>query len=255
MLGTRVSPFSAFAGILLVGGLTACSDVAGNARVPVSLSVSGIASAPAASSLMSASIVGPSQSVTITSGTNTIVISKAQVVLSHIELGREESASCVTTGDESGCEEMKVDPMLVDLPVTPTVTQEISVTLPAGTYHELEAQVRAPHSGEPGADSFLAAHPDFAGKSLHVEGTFNGKAFVYDGAPQAEIEVPFNPPLTVATSSANNVTVHVDISSWFKDASGNVVDPTDPANAFLIVQNIRHSFHAFEDHNRDGVED
>lgn len=253
MIGTRtrVHRASAVAGaLLLVGGLAACSDAAGTGRAPVTLSLSGVSSAPAATAGMS----GPSLSVTATTGTNTVVITKAQVVLSHIELSQNESASCVTTGDDRECEEMKVGPMLVDLPVTPTVTPTITVTLPAGTYRQFEAQVRAPNAGEPGAAEFLAANPTFAGKSLHVEGTYNGTPFTYDGAPQAEIEIPFNPPLTVATSSPNNVTLHVDISSWFKDASGNVINPTDPANALTIVQNIKKSFHAFEDDNRDGRE-
>ena len=252
MIGTRtrVHHASAVAGALLLAGVAACSDAAGTGRAPVSLSFSGMTSAPAAP----AAVSGPSLSVTVTSGTNTVVITKAQVVLSHIELSRVESTGCTTTGDDSECEEMKVDPMLVDLPVTPTVTQEISVTLPAGTYHQFEAEIRAPHAGEPGADAVLAAHPAFAGKSLHVEGTYNGTPFTYDGAPQAEIQMPFNPPLTVATSSTNNVTVHVDISTWFKDGSGNVIDPTNLANAGTIIENIKKSFHAFEDDDRDGRE-
>ena len=252
MIGTRtrVHHASAVAAVVLIGGLAACSDAAGTGRAPVTLSLSGVSSAPAASAGMS----GPSLSVTATTGTNTIVITKAQLVLSHIELSQNESASCVTTGDDSECEEMKVGPMLVDLPVTPTVTPSITVTLPAGTYRQFEAQVRVPKAGEPAADAFFAANPTFVGKSVHVEGTYNGTSFTYDGAPKAEIEVPMNPPLTVATSSANNVTLHVDISSWFKDASGNVIDPTNSANATTIEENIRKSFHAFEDDNRDGVE-
>ena len=246
----RVRHASAIAGAFLLAGLAACSDAAGTGRAPVTLSFSGMSSAPAAATAIS----GPALSVSVTSGTNTVVITKAQVVLSHIELSRIESAGCATTGEDSECEEMKVDPMLIDLPVTPTVTQEISVTLPAGTYHQFEAEIRAPHVGEPGVDAFLAANPSFAGKSLHVEGTYNGTPFTYDGAPEAEIHIPFNPPLTVATSSANNVTVRVDISSWFKDGSGLVIDPTNLANAGTIVENIKKSFHAFEDDNRDGRE-
>lgn len=252
MIGTRtrVHHASAVAGALLLAGVAACSDAAGTGRAPVSLSFSGMTSAPAAA----AAVSGPSLSVTVASGTNTVVITKAQVVLSHIELSRVESAGCATTGHDSECEEMKVDPMLVDLPVTPTVTQEISVTLPAGTYHQFEAEIRAPHAGEPGVAAFLTAHPTFAGKSLHIEGTYNGTPFTYDGAPQAEIHIPFNPPLTVATSSTNNVTVRVDISTWFKDGSGNVIDPTNLANAGTIIENIKKSFHAFEDDDRDGRE-
>lgn len=250
MLRKNFHSYSAALAVIVVGGLAACSDTTGTARVPVTLSLSGIASARLATAPN-----GPSASVTITGGGNTIVITKAQLVLSHIELAQNESASCVTTGDDHDCEEMRIDPMLVDLPVTPTVTQELSVTLPAGTYHEFEAKISAPRSGESGAAAFLAAHPDFAGKSLHVEGTFNGTPFVYDGAPKAELELAFNPPLVATANATNNVTVHVDLQSWFRDGSGNVIDPNDSANASLILSNIKHSFHAFEDDNRDGVDD
>ena len=252
MIGTRIRVHhtSAIAGALLLAGVAACSDAAGTGRAPVTLSFSGMSSTPVPTAAMS----GPSLSVGVTSGTNTVVITKAEVVLSHVELSRVESTDCIANGEDTECEEMKVDPMLVELPVTPSVTQEISVTLPAGTYRQFEAEIRAPHAGEPGADAFLAAHPTFAGKSLHVEGTYNGTPFTYDGAPEAEFHIPFNPPLSVATTSPNNVTVRVDISSWFKDQSGNVIDPTNLANAGTIVENIKKSFHAFEDDDRDGRE-
>lgn len=250
MLRKNFHSYSAALAVIVVGGLAACSDTTGTARVPVTLSLSGIAS-----TRLAMAPNGPSASVTITGGGNTIVITKAQVVLSHIELAQSESASCVVSGDDHDCEEMRIDPMLVDLPVTPTVTQELSVTLPAGTYHEFEAKISAPRSGEPGAAAFLAAHPDFAGKSLHVEGTFNGTPFVYDGAPKAELELAFNPPLVATANSTNNVTVHVDLQSWFRDGSGNVIDPNNSANASLILSNIKHSFRAFEDDNHDGLDD
>lgn len=242
---------SAIAGVLLVGAAAACSDTTGTGRVPVTLSMSGIARSPA----MSIAATGPARAVTITVGANTIVITKAQVVLAHIELARSAASSCITTGDDRGCEEMKLDPMLVDLPVTPTVTQELSVTLPAGTYNELEAKIRAPHGGDAGTGAFLAAHPEFAGKSVHVEGTYNGAPFVYDGTAEAEIELAFNPPLTVSAGSPNNATVHVDIASWFKDGSGNVIDPSNTANASLISDNIKRSFRVFKDDDKNGIDD
>jgi len=43
--------------------------------------------------------------------------------------------------------------------------------------------------------------------------------------------------------------------SWFKDTSGAVIDPTDPANAEAIERNIRRSARVFEDDDHDGVDD
>ena len=242
---------AAATGLLLLGAATACSDVAGTARVPVSLSISGVAPGAAAAAA-SAPVF---RSVTISGGANTIVITKAQVVLARIELDRGTAASCATTDDHNECEELELDPMLVDLPVTATVQQAFSVSVPAGTYRELEAKIRAPRSGEERTSTFLAAHPEFAGKSVHVEGTYNGASFTYDGTAEGEVALAFNPRLSVADGATNNVTLHVDLSTWFKDGAGNVIDPANGANASLIADNIRRSFHAFEDHDRNGIDD
>ena len=76
------------------------------------------------------------------------------------------------------------------------------------------------------------------------------------GTPRAEFETVFDPALTVGTDPVN-ITVQVDMSKWFLDASGNVIDPatTDPVKQAQIAQNIRRSFRAFRDNDRDGHDD
>ncbi|NUO65571.1 MAG: hypothetical protein HOQ11_13345 [Gemmatimonadaceae bacterium] len=246
----RTSRFSvSLVSLLLSGAVVACSDVAGTSRVPVSVSVaSGGAGAAAVAA-------GPSRVVTVAGGTNTLVITKAQLVLARIELHRGTTGSCGASDDDNGCTELDLDPMLVDLPVTPAIEQAFTVSIPAGTYNELEAKIRAPRAGEDRTAAFLAAHPEFAGRSVHVEGTFNGTPFVFDSAPEAGLELEFQPPLTVADGVTNNITLHVDLSSWFMDGAGVVVDPGNSANAALIAWNIERSFRAFEDHDRDGIDD
>ena len=246
----RLSIASA-ASVLLWGAVVACGDVAGTARVPVTLSVSGVGAGTSSAAVASA----PLRSVTITGGANTLVITKAQIVLARIELHRGTAGSCASSEDDAACTELNLDPMLVDLPMTQTVQQAFTVPVPAGTYNELEAKIRAPRDGEDRTAAFLAAHPDFAGKSVHVEGTFNGTPFVYDGAAEGELELAFQPPLTVAEGSTNNITLHVDLSSWFTNGAGNLLDPANGANASLIADNIRRSFHAFEDEDRNGFDD
>lgn len=228
--------------------LVACSDVAGVKRGTVSLSFTG---GTAAASL--AATPSPAR----TAAPSTLVITKAQVVFSRVELKQTESSACATDEHEhehDDCEEMKLSPMLVDLPVTGGVSQNLTVTVPAGTYRALEAKIEAVQSGESGAAEFLAAHPDWAGRSLHIEGTYNGTPFVYDGAIETELELPFNPPVTVSEGS-NNLTIDIGLSRWFKDASGNPLDPSNSANWAAIAASIRSSFHAFEDDDRDGRED
>lgn len=232
---------------LLATTLVACNDVAGVKRGTVALSFTG-GTAPTAS-VMTAS------SPSATSAPSTIVITKAQVVFSHVELKQTESSTCAEgTQEHDDCEEVELAPMLVDLPVNGGVSQNLTVTVPAGTYRALEAKIDAVQSGEPGAAEFLAAHPDWANRSVHVEGTYNGTPFVYDVPVEAELEMPFVPPVTVA-EGANNLTIDIGLSGWFKDASGNPLDPSNSANWSAIAASIRSSFHAFEDDNRDGKED
>jgi len=74
----------------------------------------------------------------------------------------------------------------------------------------------------------------------------------------AELELRFSPPLDVTSSEPVNVNVNVDVSSWFRDASGNVIDPRQlNTNAELRAQfrnRVRASFRAFEDGDHDGDE-
>jgi hypothetical protein len=210
---------------------------------------------------------GLSRSVTATSGSNTLVVTKAQLVVARMELERD-GASCASTAaagddevDEHECAELALAPSVVDLPVDASVVGALQLAIPAGTYRALEAKVRAIRADDDhgkGSAAFLAAHPELAGVSVRVEGTYNGTAFVYTGSPRAEFETQFNPALAVDAAPVN-LTVHVDVSSWFKDASGALIDPstatTGGANAGTVADNISRSFRAFHDDDRDNRSD
>lgn len=232
----------------------ACGDPTGSRAHAVSLSFSTAAPATVAASLA----LPLRADVSASSGGNTLVVSKAQLVLSRIELAGSAEATCAGTGHEGECDEMKLGPVLVDLPLAGGVASAISAAVPAGSYAELEAKIDAVRDGEEGAAAFLAAHPELRGVSVRVEGTYNGQPFVYTGSGEASLELAFSPPVTVGASGVN-LTVHVDVAGWFTDGSGNVIDPATAgaggANASLVEGNIHRSFHAFEDDDRDGRDD
>jgi hypothetical protein len=195
---------------------------------------------------------------------DSIVITKAQVVLARLEL-QKSGAACTSTesaGDddaaESSCAELELAPSIVNLSVSGGVTQAINSSIPSGTYNAFEAKIRAVEAKGSASKAFLAAHPEMVGASVRVEGTFNGKAFTYIGAPRAELEGLFNPPL-VADSTGANITIKVDLSNWFRTSSGTLVDPSTAnvggANAALVSGNIARSFKAFRDDDRDGRDD
>ena len=200
--------------------------------------------------------------ITIAAGVNTLVITRAQLVARRIELAPVDAASCAGTteaGDddahvEDGCAEVETGPVLLDLPLDATTKTNITASVPPGTYRGLELRIDPVSSGNRRSVEFLTAHPDFKNASVRVEGTYNGKAFVFMSPVDARIETLFSAPITVDTSSPN-VTVAIDLTNWFADGAGGTLDPSNSANASRITANIAASFHAFEDDDHDGHDD
>ena len=240
--------------LLSLASLAACADSTGTAGSgPMSLSFSTI---PAAS----ASASSASLAVTVAPA-SPIVITKAQLVISKSELARI-GATCVnatTTTTESDCPDLKLGPMLIDLPLDATAKGVLAVNLPAGSYQQFEAKIDAVMNeteGDPALSAaFLAANPQFRGVSVRVEGTYNGQPFVYTSAAEGELELTFNPALVV-DGSGGNLTVHVDLSSWFRNTDGSTMDPrtatAGTAAKETVDNNIKRSFDVFEDDDRDG---
>ena len=206
---------------------------------------------------------------------HTLAITSAEVVLDHIELA-PTSTACPDTdtdaNDDHGndanrvgaadhgtehndaCAELAAGPQLVDLPVGQSVVTMFNVTVLAGTYTELEARLSAANGSTAAGGAFLTAHPDLAGVSVRVAGTFDGTPFTYTGRPHSHLEFEFEPPVVVGSTGVN-VTVHVSLDRWFRDQNGELVNPATAnaggPNADLVAQNIRHSFRAFrDDHHR-----
>ena len=77
-------------------------------------------------------------------------------------------------------------------------------------------------------------------------------------APRAELTTIFSPALAVDAAPVN-VTVHADVTTWFRTQSGTVIDPSTAnaggPNAGIVADNIRRSFKAFRDVDHDGHDD
>ena len=241
----------AAATLLVAGNLVACADSTGTGGVrPVSLSFSTGGLTPGATAARFAGTGAP----------DPLVITKAQLVLSKSELERA-GVTCVGTmkADEDSCPDLKLGPMLVDLPLDATTRMALTVSIPAGTYHQFEAEIDAITSENEGntqeSAAFLAANPNFRGVSIRVEGTYNGAPFVYTTGVESAIELEFNPDMVV-DGTTKNLTVHADMSRWFLNGSGVRIDPTTAnsggANKSLVDENIKRSFDAFEDDDHDG---
>ncbi|HZE08447.1 MAG TPA: hypothetical protein VE110_06780 [Gemmatimonadaceae bacterium] len=240
--------------VTALGLIAACSgDVTGGNRSPVKFSFTTHALAPATANLRASD-----QAV---DAAGTLVLQDVQVVLGKLELDRSGTADCVgeveASDDDQGhhgeeCEDVSRDPVFVDVPVDGTLHPDLDVPLAAGTYSQLEAKL------EPARDRFTdfnAAHPDLVGNSVRVQGTFNGTPFVFLAPVRSKLEMDFDPPLVI-DETTKNATIALDVSKWFLDSSGNVIDPSTATpgsdNLQVIENNIRRSFHAFEDDNESG---
>jgi hypothetical protein len=240
----------------MAAALAACSDGTGpGAARTASLTFT---TGPAGGPLFSRMGVADD---TIISGSDVLVITRAQIVLREIELKRENDDVCESgvEGDDDACEEFETGPMLVDLPLGGLAETAITIEADTGTYDEIDFELHKPEDGGDAADAaFLAQNPDFDRISIRVEGTWNGTPFVFTSDVNVEQENELVPPLVITETTGTNVTLRVDLSTWFRNGSGVLVDPASGnkggQNESVITENIKVSFHAFEDEDRDGDE-
>ena len=193
-----------------------------------------------------------------------LVLTKVQFVVSKLELDRTGASSCVAEIEAAGddhasvgpeCEDVERDPIVVDVPVDNALHAVLNVPLSEGTYAELEAKLEPARSD---ATAFNAANPNLVGKSVRIEGTYKGTAFVFTSSVERSLEMSFDPPLVI-DATTKNATISFDAAKWFLDSNGAVIDPTTATDGTSAKQqienNIQRSFHAFEDEHETGVDD
>jgi hypothetical protein len=237
MITFRLQNITPLVGIVALGIATACSsDLTGGNRHSVQLSfTTNTAVASAANRVVADLVVG--------TGTD--------FVLQKVQLGDVESDDDHENMGED-CEDVSRIPLLVDVPLDDALHPVINIPLAEGTFSELEAKLAPARST---ATDFNTANPNLVGKSVRVEGTFKGMPFVFTSAVRAKVEMEFDPPLVI-DATTKNATVAIDVRKWFLNSDGSVIDPTtatpESAAREQIEQNIRRSFHAFEDDDERG---
>jgi len=185
--------------------------------------------------------------------------SGAPAVVSHDSTDDDHDEGEGQDEDDDDCPPLTVGPVLIDLPLDGTTAVVLDALVPAGTYKRLQARLHAVKPGDEGVGDFLTAHPDFEGISVKVVGVFTdagGAAheFTFTSRMNVVSAINFDEPVTVDVGTTN-LTIDVDVGSWFTSSSGGVIDPTNAANQRTIEKNIRKSLRAFEDDDHDGDED
>jgi hypothetical protein len=252
----RLVARSAFLALLALVA-SACSAAGPSSMSPVSFSLATHATPAAASRGTAFGVVSTPE--TFTDGTNTLVISKVELVVKEIELHRTGVTADCAPGVSGDCEELEFGPLLIDLPLgTSGAARNFSVQIAPGSYDKLELKIHTP-SGSDDA-GFLQANPTFDGVSVRVTGTYNnGPEFTYTGNLEAEAEFALDPPVTASETGATDLTLFVNLDGWFRAAGGALIDPVtaNPGqpNEGLVEQNIQSSLDAFEDEDHDGRDD
>ncbi|HEX2218287.1 MAG TPA: hypothetical protein VHG35_05745 [Gemmatimonadales bacterium] len=233
----------------VVWALGACSDSdMGDVRLQ-------LASHAAAASVEDA----PGQLV-VTAGTDEIVIDKVGLVLRKVRLDGPETASCPEDAEgDSRCAELRLGPVLFELPLAEGAEQVFTAAVPVGSYSGLKFQLHRPTNANEDAD-FVADNPDYEDISIRVTGTHNGTPFTFTSDLTHVEDVDFPEAVEVAADGELPVTLLVDVSGWFMNATGSgLVDPEQANDGgpfeSLVEQQIRESFRAFHDGDGDAAAD
>jgi hypothetical protein len=258
--GTRKSYFALLGcSIMLAGCSGAGTGPTGGA--PVVLKVASRAASQPAPSTVAFDVTSPEPG-TFTDGANTLVLTRVELVLREIELKRaDREGLCSGEGDDD-CEELELQPRLLEVPLSSGPERSFTASVAPGRYDEIEFEIHKPENGS-GDDSdagFLQQHPEFAGVSVRVEGSWNGEPFTFTSDVNAEQEVSLDPVLVVSEGGGDTeLTLFVDLSTWFADGAGSLVDPRTAteggSNQTLVENNIKRSIDVFEDRDDDGRRD
>lgn len=223
-------------------GFAACSDIlTGGDRREASVSFH-------VASQTAATVSAPGPLALVVTGTNgrTLDIQSIDVVFSEItfegrdvDVDDDDDSDADSDSEREGNERFRAGATTVALPLEGGMITPFTGTLPVGTFDRLEMDA------------------EFA----RIRGTVDGQAFDVTVPIDRELEIRFSPPFVVADNTTDpvNVSVDIDVATWFRTSTGAVIDPrqlsTDATLREQFRQRVKASFRAFEDEDRDADED
>ena len=198
-------------------------------------------------SAASASLVTPAVLELVVNGNNgrVVDVQSVDIVFSEItfegrdvDVNDDDDSDSDSDSEHEGNERFRVGAATVALPLEGGVITPFTGTLPVGTFSRLEMDA------------------EFA----RIRGTVDGQPFDVTVEIDKELEIEFSPPLVIDDSpDPVNVSVNIDVASWFLTSTGAAIDPRQlPTDATLreeFRQRVKTSFRAFEDEDRDADED
>jgi hypothetical protein len=246
--------------VLVVLGISAASAACGDSGMgEVSLQLASHRAA-ATSNGVQASITSAPGQLTVSLGEDEIVFNQIQLVLRKIRLDGGPTASCPEDGEgDSQCGDIRLGPVLFDLPLAAEAEPTLTALVPVGTYDGFKFQLHRPSNATSDAD-LVAEHPEMEDISIRAVGTYNGTSFTFSSDLTDVEDVSLPQSVEVSEQGELPLTLFVDAAGWFANASGTgLIDPTQANDGGSyeaeVEQNIRESFRAFRDGDADGGPD
>ena len=175
-----------------------------------------------------------------------VALSSAKLLLKTIQF------HSVDDGDSL---DFRSDAVVVDLDLTGALNTLEPIDIPMGEYNKVSFRLHKPGDGEDVGDpDFVEGESGSDRYSVVVAGTRGDSSFVFKSRRTANQRVEFDPPLVISdTTGQVNVTLSVDVNSWFIDKnSGAALDPTNPDDESSIDNAITESFKGFVDNDKRG---
>lgn len=175
-------------------------------------------------------------------GGDILVITSAKVLIKDIKLN--------VSG--SGENNFKTGPYVLYLDLNSSVNALTTGLIPVGTYDKIKFEIHKPNNNDPIPD------PDFrdglGNYSVIVAGSFNGTSFTYKSKKSAHQMLNMNNELVMTDVGKTNITLTVNPYNWFL-SGGVYLDPNIASNENDIDNNIKASFKAIIDKDKNGIPD
>ena len=157
--------------------------------------------------------------------------------------------------DEGDSLDFKTEPQILNLALDGSVNTLHAAEIPIGTYNKVSFRIHKPEDDEdPGDPDFKEGTSGNERFCVVIKGTYEGTAFTFKSRKSTKQRVEIDPPLVIDEEGLEvNVTLTVDVDSWFQDEDGNPLNPLDEGDEDEIDDAIRESFRGFRDDGRHGT--
>jgi hypothetical protein len=190
-------------------------------------------------------VVGGSSS--LTKGlTSHVQIDTAKILLRTIQFHN--------VGDSDSLD-FKTESFVLDLDLDGGLNTVAVQEIPNGSYDKVSFRLHKPEELEDVGDTdFYEGDSGSERYSVVVKGSYDGQPFTFKSRRTAKQRIDIQPALAITdTTTAVNVTLSVDVHSWFIDPDdGALLNPTDEGDESEIDDAIKESFRAYRDDDKDG---